>query len=242
MLVLWVIVGAIGTGRVQTVPASTKRKVAIYLVAHQDDWQLFMGSNAYKDVQEVSKVIFICLTAGQANQPGDAYWQGREYGCRAAAVAAATTQMPAPTAQFDATTAAVNGHTLAVFRFRNTETYSLRLPDGGLDGQGFARGNFNSLAKLKAGAGPISSIDSSATYADWADLVTTLRQLIQQEDNASTLLFVHCPDPDRRRNCYDHPDHTMVGMLALAASRSIALYSRLRYPGEESQPDDHPDG
>src|SRR5689334_10192163 len=42
-------------------------KVSIYVAAHQDDWQLFMGANAYDDIvnsNDSARVVVIYVTAG----------------------------------------------------------------------------------------------------------------------------------------------------------------------------------
>ncbi|MBK8848309.1 MAG: PIG-L family deacetylase [Bacteroidetes bacterium] len=42
-------------------------KCSFYFSAHPDDWQLFIGTNAYNDMQESNtKVVFIYVTAGDA--------------------------------------------------------------------------------------------------------------------------------------------------------------------------------
>jgi|GEM_PF-6168842 len=78
-------------GMLQQLPAATtvrKKKgelkyscVSFYVVAHQDDWQLFMGSQAWADVQSYdaaesmvngSKVVFIYITDGAFHsEPSD---------------------------------------------------------------------------------------------------------------------------------------------------------------------------
>src|ERR1700761_6389037 len=57
-----------------------------YFAAHQDDWQLFMSANAWKDVVESKfHTVFITITAGDAgNGTGGSgmipYYQARENG------------------------------------------------------------------------------------------------------------------------------------------------------------------
>src|SRR4051794_26525494 len=41
------------------------QEVSYYFMAHQDDWQLFMGSSVRADIS-LKKVVFVTLTAGDA--------------------------------------------------------------------------------------------------------------------------------------------------------------------------------
>ena len=71
----------------QLVPAQDT--VAFYFAAHEDDWQLFMSPNAYRDARSPStKVVFVYLTAGDGgagvgsagrSQP---YYLARENGAK----------------------------------------------------------------------------------------------------------------------------------------------------------------
>ncbi len=48
--------------------------VSIYVVAHQDDWQLFMTPDAYNDlIDSDKKTVFIYTTAGDAGRDS-VYW------------------------------------------------------------------------------------------------------------------------------------------------------------------------
>ena len=48
-----------------------------FIVAHQDDWQLFMGDVASKGIRNGNHAVFIYLTAGDENRDS-AYWEARE--------------------------------------------------------------------------------------------------------------------------------------------------------------------
>jgi hypothetical protein len=53
--------------------------VAFYVVAHQDDWQLFRGQQAWSDIQSGAQIVFIYLTAGDAGgDRGVGWWEARE--------------------------------------------------------------------------------------------------------------------------------------------------------------------
>jgi LmbE family N-acetylglucosaminyl deacetylase len=204
------------TGRAQA-PKNPKNDVAFYIVAHQDDWQLFMGSHAYDDAQRAhTKVVFICLTAGQAFEPGENYWRAREAGCRASIQSladAVTPPAPAPAP----TTARFNNHTIATMRYKNASAYFLRLPDGNLQGQGFSRCGFQSMKKLRNGEANLVDVEGVNTYASWGDLCRTVRLIVQQE-SGSGRVWVNTPDPDEKLNPADHADHQMAGRLGMSAT------------------------
>ena len=49
--------------------ALAQETVAFYFAAHEDDWQLFMSPNAYRDAQSPStKVVFVYMTAGDGGR------------------------------------------------------------------------------------------------------------------------------------------------------------------------------
>jgi hypothetical protein len=105
-----------------------------------------------------------------------------------------------------------------------TESYFLRLPDGGRNGAGFARHKFKSLRKLRGKKiTAISAIDGSATYRGWEDLMATAGKLItlQSANGVDSLntrsvdseYAIHASDPSIAANPHDHFDHRMAGLL-----------------------------
>src|ERR1700761_6558189 len=62
----------------------TYSNLCYYIVAHQDDWQLFYGQQAFSDLIEPgARVVFIYTTAGDAGGSED-WWRAREQGALAA--------------------------------------------------------------------------------------------------------------------------------------------------------------
>jgi GlcNAc-PI de-N-acetylase len=195
---------------------------SVFMTAHQDDWQLFMGSRAYDNVQRHGKVVFIILTAGQGEDPNDVWWQARETGCansaRTACNAQQNTTPPRPTF----TTVTVRGHQVTATFYRNTAMYFLRLPDGGTRGEGFANCRFQSLRKLKNGQlSTLTTVDGLNTYTSWADVTGTVRDIIRREVRTGCSLWVNSPNPDVRRNPNDHPDHVLAGTIADEATSGM---------------------
>lgn len=185
---------------------------SLNVVAHQDDDLLFQSTALIADLQAGRCVTTVFVTAGDAGLDG-AYWQGRELGPQAAyaeilGVADAWTTSD-PT---------VDGHVVSVARLDadpRVQLVSLRLPDGGTDGGGFASTGGVSLAGLYTGAvDSLETVDGSSTYTR-ESLQSTLLALMTavQPTNVNTLDHVGGLGDG------DHPDHHVVAYLTDAAQR-----------------------
>ncbi|TGE05500.1 PIG-L family deacetylase [Hymenobacter fodinae] len=230
LTILWSFAAQAQTG---TTPSKTP-PVAVYITAHPDDWQLFMGADACADVQRMGgKAVFICLTGGQANESGDNFWLGREDAFQAAVQQAAnlsaSTSGGVPTIK----TIKVKDHSVVMQRYRNTVAFSLRLPDGNLDGKGQARGEFQSLRQLFKDGRTMTPLDGGAPYVSWDDLIQTIQRILKKEVGEERV-SVHAPQPDERYNPRDHSDHRMAGVVALAATSTIECRTLL-YVGYDSR-------
>ena len=179
------------------------------IVAHQDDDLLFMNPDVLTDIAAGSCAVTVFLTAGDDGRDAE-YWQGRETGSQVAyntmlGLAAATAWQPG--------TASYAGHTVSTAKSsdgRVTEIY-LRLPDGGMYGEGYTATGRQSMALLWENAIPqISAVGSGGTY--------TRQGLI---DTLSAIVTAHAPSSvrvqDARAGQYDHSDHTIGARFALAA-------------------------
>lgn len=195
--------------------------VSFYVVGHEDDWQLFMNPPASQDVAGAArKAVFIHLTAGDAGQGAPSeegrppFFLARENGVDTAL--RFMTGGPGREGFED-----VRGHRLRRLSYRGAQAYFLRLPDGG-DGHGYERTGRQSLALLEKGAIPrIAAVDSSAVYAGWADLVATLRAIIDRERGDAKAVTFHVSETDPAVNPDDHPDHLAASQAALAAASSL---------------------
>lgn len=206
-----------GSVRAQSVapPATcqpTPKWTAI-ITAHPDDWQLFMGAAISEEARHTRrKMVFICLTGGQAEEPSDVYWQSRESSHRASVRQVATpTATLAPTSFSDQVQ--VNGHAVDVYRSQNLVAFYLHLPDGGVHGRGLNRGGFQSLKLLRDAGKPLTPLNGGAPYTSWDDLSQTIRELLAHEAILGQLTL-HTPQTDARLNPGDHSDHYMAGQLA----------------------------
>lgn len=225
-----------GNGWAQIMPGAPVRKGTAVITAHPDDWQLFMGAAICDALQKQHrKMLFICLTGGQANEPSDAYWQSREAGHWASVMRAAdlvadsNTSAAAPTTE----TSVVNGHAIEVRRYRNTVACYLHLPDGGLAGKGLARGGYQSLEQLYTAGKALQPLNGGALYTSWQELSQTVRMLLASEAMLSRLT-VHASQPEAQRNPGDHSDHRMAGQLALDATQQLDC-CHWQYVGYDSQ-------
>jgi len=214
--------------------------VAYSIQAHQDDWQLFMGSRVMTDLSVANrKVVFITLTAGDQSCGACSYgnmkfFLARERGAMYSAKFAADLALgTAPTDLPGPTTVAINGHNIAKYVYKNTVNYFLRLPDGNLDGLGFNNNNNQSLNRLRTGNIPtISTVGVSppdipipqpqATYTGWSDLTNTIRAIIVAEKVTGTQSYIHTAHTNfNGYNPNDHSDHINSGYASAAAASSL---------------------
>jgi LmbE family N-acetylglucosaminyl deacetylase len=204
--------------------ANQTTQIDIAVVAHQDDWQLFMGDVLTQKLRSGNRAVFVYLTAGDDGRDS-AYWRTRERAAlqstRIAAAIPVTDSLACSIVQ-------IRDHSIRKCTVGNTESYFLRLPDGKRDGNGFARYNYRSLRKLRANPNSeMSAIDASTTYRGWTDLTTTIGVIIDRDSAAVT---VHTSDPNILRNPHDHFDHRMAGLL-VAELRKQHKFGAMYYVG-----------
>jgi len=182
----------------------------VFVVAHQDDWQLFMGDVAAQAVRTTAPATFIYLTAGDDGRDS-VYWNTRER----AALRSTRVVVGLATSGSDTTgctSVPVLEHSIRKCVVGNTKSFFLRLPDGKRDGTGFARHDYQSMRRLGTGKiKTITAVDGSTSYRGWKDLVSTVDALIS--DSAGFRSVVHTTDPSVVVNPHDHFDHRMTGRL-----------------------------
>ncbi|WP_261664913.1 PIG-L family deacetylase [Deinococcus sp. Marseille-Q6407] len=181
--------------------------VSFYVVAHQDDWQLFMSPEAYADSQqENTKMVMIYLTAGDAGRrsmtPGESYVLAREEGAerslRFLSDVGTVSHKAATRSQ-----ARIGDHLIRRVAYGNTVSYYFRLPDGGF------------LSQLHDGEiQQLAAVDQSTVYQGWDDLSATLKQVLRKEGSYTAKLHVNLADPDAQINDGDHSDHQETSLLA----------------------------
>lgn len=201
--------------------------VSYFVVAHQDDWQLFMGTNAGNDIISGEKVVIIYVTAGdldgaQAPYGVDLcthdpnpyvnrtvpYYIIREVGATYSLhLMAENSAMgwcfePYPTV----TNPVINGHPVRRYEYRNTVSYFMRVIDNDLNHMGWdhsVSGN---------------TIDGSTSYANWCDLTLTMaRILLMERVSPGNTGWLNIPEVESSLNPGDHTSHIFAGKAALCA-------------------------
>lgn len=182
----------------------------VFIVAHQDDWQLFMGDVVFRQIQAGDSATFIYLTAGDAGRDS-LYWRTREQAALQSTRLASGVDA-GDSAAIRCSTARVLEHDIQKCVIANTESYFLRLPDGKRNGAGFALDKYQSLRRLRdKKIDAITAVDGSATYVGWEDLMTATSKLIGL--SSATDIVVHATDPSIAVNPHDHSDHRATGLL-----------------------------
>jgi LmbE family N-acetylglucosaminyl deacetylase len=214
-------------------PTST---LSVFVVAHPDDWQLFMNPDAFHAMNEPhEKAVFVHVTAGDAGKgvggEPTPYYLAREEGALRAIrfMANAANATAALGADMKPESVSRGGHQVARHTYANTAAYFLRLHDGKIVNGDDSVEHPLALDRLRTGASAEArAIDGSASYAGWKDFVATLEAIIASELAPGAALNLHLAELDEKRNPGDHPDHRAVAfaMEEVAARLPCARVSR----------------
>jgi len=190
-------------------------ETVVNIVAHQDDDLFFMSPDLVDDVKSGACVVTVFMTAGDAGR-APAYWRARETGSHAAYN---TMLGLSAAAAWSTSTVTFAGKAVPVATSpgdgRITGVY-LRLPDGGIGGDGWASSGEASLLKLwNQSISSLVAVDGSAQYTR-ESLIATLGSIISWSDPRE----VHVQDFETAG--YDHSDHRMAGRFAAAALQGYA--------------------
>jgi hypothetical protein len=192
----------------------------LYIAAHEDDTILFESPDLLEDVGSNRCVRTIFLTAGDAGK-GTAYWEGREAGAEAAYA-----EMAGVADLWTDSTTTVAGHPvhLATLAARPGITILyLRLPDGGVEGEGFPSHGNQSLRKLWNGGNSmtpaiaeIEAVDGSTryTYAGLIEALTAAMEASGAHQIATQNYAATLPGPD-------HADHVMTGRFSRSGAEAL---------------------
>ena len=186
----------------------------VNVVAHQDDDLLFLSPDLIHDLRSTRCVETVYLTAGDGGL-NEAYWIEREAGIRAAYA-----QILGVADSWTSGDAGV-GHAIRTDTLDAAPRVSvafLRLPDGNIDGSGFAVSGNESLQKLwENNLGTIHALDGSTSYGR-DDLIGTLHQIMARRGAD----VVNTQDAEGAFGDGDHSDHHAAALLALAARDLLA--------------------
>lgn len=216
-------------------PASAP-SLSVFVVAHPDDWQLFMNPAAFHAMNQPNgKAVFVHVSAGDAGLGlgGDPtpYYLAREEGALRAIrfmanAANATAALGAGTRPESVERA---GHKVARHTYANAAVYFLRVHDGNIVTGNEYQEHPLSLQRLRSGASAeTKAIDDSTRYLGWADLVATLEEVVRSELAPGLALNLHIAELDESLNPGDHPDHRAVAfaMEEVAARLPCARVTR----------------
>ena len=132
------------------------------VVAHEDDSLLFLSPDLSHDIQAKRCVRTVFVTAGDDGQ-GPGYWLSREDGAEAAYA-----EMAGVADTWSQSDAGISGHPMPLMTLVGDPQVSLvfmRLPDGDVDGSGFASTDFESLQKLYQGTiSEMTTVDGTSSY------------------------------------------------------------------------------
>ena len=183
------------------------------VVAHQDDSLLFLSPDLLHDIQAKRCVRTVFVTAGDDGQ-GPGYWLSREDGAEAAYA-----EMAGVADTWSQSDAGISGHPMPLMTLVADPQVSLvfmRLPDGDVDGSGFASTDFESLQKLYQGTiSEMTTVDGTSSYTK-TGLTFALLSLI----DASTPDRIDTQDFAGTFGDGDHSDHHVVAYLTRDASRA----------------------
>lgn len=196
------------------------------IVAHQDDDLLFMNPDIQRDLRAGHCVRTVYVTAGDAGA-GEFYWLSREKGSEAAY----SRMLGTPNAIWIEKVVRLSDAayvTIASPINRPGVTLMfMHLPDGNINGQGFAASNSESLQSLSLGTIPeIHSVDGLSVYT-----VDSLAGALE------ALLGTYKPTEVRTQAQYvndaipDHSDHMATDLFATAAYNK---YLAERFRGKTS--------
>lgn len=210
--------------------------IKFYVVSHGEDWQAFMGKNAYRDMKANNKVVVINVTAGNWFTsylsgcctdfcPGTTYWH-------------ATERAELNSVDFTVNNISdyhnyggpriwrnINGHNISTYTNKNVTVYFLRLDEGALDAWNSSGGT----------SGGFWAVDGSAAYSSYFDLATTVTEIYRYEIHASSFSYIapdiNTFDYDPAYNPGDHSIHYFTGFLAVDGvyyyCHSIPCYIKL---------------
>jgi Ca2+-binding RTX toxin-like protein len=185
---------------------------AMTIVAHADDDLLFMNPDIANGIAAGEGSTTIYVTAGDAGNYDDGYWQAREQGTKAAYALMAGEddwQDEIVSVTFSGTTYDVASSYLA--SAPDVRLYFLRIPDGA--GAIADPADEEALAQLEAGTlADVTTVDNAATYTR-ADLVAVLTALMEAHDPSDFRLQV----AEGEFATGEHTDHVHATEFALEA-------------------------
>ncbi|MCR8927479.1 PIG-L family deacetylase [Priestia megaterium] len=202
--------------------------VNFFIVAHMDDWQLFMNPIVSLNLSEEKNKIVIIYTTGNDAGGGENYWRAKEV-ASISSIFSRVTHLRKP--NFSRSLVKIYDHYINRASISNAVSYFLRLPDGNLNGEGFSSQGHQSMKKFYNDNKLIfTTIDQSTTYFGWKDLVYTLQGIIDYESKGFSSIILNHPETNDIINPQDHSDHIFTG-LAVQGIPRYKKYHKFAYVG-----------
>lgn len=190
----------------------------IFIHAHPDDIELFMGISAKRAIDRNHKVIMLLATAGDGGAKNrllksidgkiTRYHESRLIAHNEAIKYLLDTQQNATTH-----CELIRGHILTYDVFNNQVwSYNLMLPDG-YRGVGFESNQFENLEKLYTGKiTSIHTVDGNY-YCNLNDLKSTIQNVLLAHTETHQNITFHIPECDEEKNKGAHSDHFYISKL-----------------------------
>lgn len=197
---------------------SNNSHLDVFIHAHPDDIELFMGIASKKAIDNNHKIVMLLATSGDGgakerylntkNGQKVSYPEGR-LKAHDEAIKYLLNSKENGFIQNEI----VNNHSIRCTIFQNMIwSYNLMLPDG-YQGIGFASNNFEALEKLYLGKiNSITSLDGNF-YNSLEDLKNTITDLLLKHTLQYQNITFHIPEMDETLNKGAHSDHIFLSKL-----------------------------
>ncbi|KAM0756053.1 hypothetical protein T439DRAFT_283260, partial [Meredithblackwellia eburnea MCA 4105] len=202
---------------------------SVYIVAHADDDLLFQSPDLLTDMQAGNCITTLFMTAGDSGI-GMTYARARESGNEAA-----TAQMAGVDDSYTEFNATFGGQPVLVRTLvgaPNVQKVWFRLPDGDVDGTGYAPTGYETLRELYFGSiSQITNVPGTSTYT-----LATLKLAISQILTARQPTIVRTLDYMSDYDAGDHSDHLTTARITAslvptyASGASFAGSAYMGYP------------
>ncbi|KAM0752192.1 hypothetical protein T439DRAFT_312308 [Meredithblackwellia eburnea MCA 4105] len=179
---------------------------SVYVLAHPDDDLLFQSPDLYSDVAAHNCITTVYLTSGDSGL-GSSYAQSRESGNEAAFA-----YMSGVGDSWTEFSSILGGQPVLVRTLTaipSMQKVWFRLPDGDVDGSGYASTNYQTLRELYFGSiTSISSTDGTSSFT-LATLQTAISEILTARQPSRVRTLDYLSDFDGG----DHSDHLTAGKL-----------------------------
>lgn len=209
------------------------QQVSFYVGAHQDDWQLFMGVNAYNDIlNQNAKTVFIYVTAGDEGSGSGfghctnctiPHFRSREEGAISSLKLVAKQTWPYPKMIHDTIQSCGKIFFIHKYIYSNTVSYFIRLPNRPTTPNltSFFYSNDALTALVDSTEEPLN--DQSNTFQNKEELIELVKRIFLRETGEATALWINTSDPESLKNGNhdDHAEHYITGKICKQAAASI---------------------